>query len=218
MTPLAAVDKPANGSAIASSAPRSRRPALGQGRSARVSGTGYRAPMRAALFVEQHQDLSLEDVTALTPGPCDAVVRVHASGVCHSDQAMIDRMPTGNPVILGHEACGVVEWVGAEVSRVRPGQRVIVALTPVCGKCWFCLRQETHLCEMGPDVMARPRAAARRQLGGDRDERRRQLRGCHDGRRGVVHSGRHRPPCRSARARSGAGSPPDSVPRSTRPT
>lgn len=114
--------------------------------------------MRAALFVEQHQDLSLEDVTALTPGPRDAVVRVHASGVCHSDQAMIDRMPTGNPVILGHEACGVVEWVGAEVSRVRPGQRVIVALTPVCGKCWFCLRQETHLCEMGPDVMARPRA------------------------------------------------------------
>ncbi len=71
---------------------------------------------------------------------------------------MIDRMPTGNPMILGHEACGVVEWVGAEVSRVRPGQRVIVALTPVCGKCWFCLRQETHLCEMGPDVMARPRA------------------------------------------------------------
>ena len=45
-------------------------------------------------------------------------------------QAMIDRMPTGNPMILGHEACGVVEWVGAEVSRVRPGQRVIVALTP----------------------------------------------------------------------------------------
>ncbi len=114
--------------------------------------------MRAAIFVEQHQDLSLEDVTALAPGPRDAVVRVHASGVCQSDQAVIDRMPGGNPMILGHEACGVVEWVGAEVSRVRPGQRVIVALTPVCGKCWYCLRQETHLCEMGPAVMARPRA------------------------------------------------------------
>ena len=114
--------------------------------------------MRAALFVEQHQDLSLEDVTALAPGPRDAVVRVHASGVCHSDQAVIDRMPGGNPMILGHEVCGVVEWIGAEVSRVRLGQRVIVALTPVCGKCWFCRRQETHLCEMGPEVMARPRA------------------------------------------------------------
>ncbi len=114
--------------------------------------------MRAALFVEQHQDLSLEDVTALAPGPRDAVVRVHASGVCHSDQAVIDRMPGGNPMILGHEVCGVVEWIGAEVSRVRLGQRVIVVLTPVCGKCWFCRRQETHLCEMGPEVMARPRA------------------------------------------------------------
>ena len=79
-----------------------------------------------------------------------------ASGVCHSDQAVIDRMPGGGPMILGHEACGVVDWVGAEVSRVRPGQRVIVALTPVCGTCWFCLRQETHLCEMGPEVSPGP--------------------------------------------------------------
>jgi S-(hydroxymethyl)glutathione dehydrogenase/alcohol dehydrogenase len=115
--------------------------------------------MRAALFVEQHQDLSLEDVTALTPGPRDVIVRVLASGVCHSDQAMIDRMPSGILTVLGHEACGVVEWVGPEVSRLQPGQRVIVALTPVCGKCWFCMRQETHLCEMGPEVMARPRVA-----------------------------------------------------------
>ena len=114
--------------------------------------------MRAAIFVEQHQDLSLEDVTALAPSPRDVVVRVHASGVCHSDQAVIDRMPGGNPMILGHEACGVVEWVGAEVSRVRLGQRVIVALTPVCGQCWFCMRQETHLCERGAEVFVRPRA------------------------------------------------------------
>lgn len=114
--------------------------------------------MRAAIFTETNQDLSLEDVTALPPGPRDVVVRVHASGVCHSDQAVIDRMPGGNPMILGHEACGDVEWAGAEVSRVRPGQRVIVSLTPVCGKCWFCLRQETHLCEMGAQVFARKRA------------------------------------------------------------
>ena len=114
--------------------------------------------MRAAIFVENGQDLSLEDVTAIAPGPRDAIVKVLASGVCHSDQAVIDRMPSGRPMILGHEACGVVEWVGPEVSRVQPGQRVIIALTPVCGKCWFCLRQETHLCEMFGEVFARPRA------------------------------------------------------------
>ena len=63
--------------------------------------------MRAAIFVEQRQDLSLEDVTALEPSPRDVVVHVHASGVCHSDQMVIDRMPGGRPMILGHEACGV---------------------------------------------------------------------------------------------------------------
>jgi S-(hydroxymethyl)glutathione dehydrogenase / alcohol dehydrogenase len=114
--------------------------------------------VRAAIFVAQHQDLSLEDVIALTPGPRDVVVRVRASGVCRSDQTVIDHMPGGKPMILGHEGCGVVDWVGGEVSRVQPGQRLIVALTPVCGKCWFCLHQETHLCEMGPEVIARPRA------------------------------------------------------------
>jgi S-(hydroxymethyl)glutathione dehydrogenase/alcohol dehydrogenase len=114
--------------------------------------------MRAAIFVENGQDLSLEDVTAITPGPRDVIVNVLASGVCHSDQAVIERMPSGRPMILGHEACGVVDWVGPEVARVRPGQRVIIALTPVCGKCWFCLRQETHLCEMFGEVFARPRA------------------------------------------------------------
>src|SRR4029079_17626785 len=72
--------------------------------------------MRAAIFVEPKSDLSLEDVPALPPGPRDVVVRLLASGVCQSDQAVIDRMPGGNPMILGHEACGVVDWVGAEVS------------------------------------------------------------------------------------------------------
>ena len=48
--------------------------------------------MRAALFVEPQQDLSLEDVTALPPSDRDVVVALHASGVCHSDQAVIDRL------------------------------------------------------------------------------------------------------------------------------
>jgi len=114
--------------------------------------------MRAAIFLETGQALSLEDVTPIAPGPRDVIVRTDASGVCHSDQSLIERMPGGNPMIIGHEACGTVEWVGAEVSRVRPGQRVIIALTPVCGKCWFCLHQETHLCEMFGEVFARKRA------------------------------------------------------------
>jgi S-(hydroxymethyl)glutathione dehydrogenase/alcohol dehydrogenase len=113
--------------------------------------------MRAALFLEKHQDLALEEVTPIDPGPRDVVVRVHASGVCHSDLAVIERMPGGNPMILGHEGCGEVVWAGSEVTRVRTGQRVIIALTPVCNQCWYCLRQETHLCELWPTVLGTPR-------------------------------------------------------------
>jgi len=114
--------------------------------------------MRAAIFLETGQELSVEDVTPIAPGPRDVIVHTDASGVCHSDQSLIERMPGGNPMIIGHEGCGTVEWVGAEVTRVRPGERVIIALTPVCGKCWFCLHQETHLCEMFGEVFARQRA------------------------------------------------------------
>jgi S-(hydroxymethyl)glutathione dehydrogenase/alcohol dehydrogenase len=109
--------------------------------------------MRAAIFTAHGADLSVEDVTALDPGPRDVVVRIGASGVCHSDVSVVDGlMPLPPPAILGHEGAGTVEWVGAEVGRVKPGDRVILSLTPVCGSCWHCSRGETHLCETGLEL------------------------------------------------------------------
>jgi S-(hydroxymethyl)glutathione dehydrogenase/alcohol dehydrogenase len=114
--------------------------------------------MRAAIFTGQDKDLTVEAVTPLDPGARDVVVRIDASGVCHSDLSVIDgKLPVPPPLILGHEGAGVVEWVGAEVHRVKPGDRVILSLTPVCGACWHCLRNETHLCEMGSGVSRTPR-------------------------------------------------------------
>jgi S-(hydroxymethyl)glutathione dehydrogenase/alcohol dehydrogenase len=106
--------------------------------------------VRAAIFVGQDQPPSIEDVTAVEPGPGDVVVRVGASGVCHSDLSVLNgTLPVPPPVVLGHEGAGTVEWVGPEVTRVKPGDRVIASLTPVCGSCWHCIRGETHLCEVG---------------------------------------------------------------------
>ena len=69
--------------------------------------------MRAAIFTGTI-DLSVEDVTPLEPGPADVVVRIGASGVCHSDvSAANGTLPTPSPCILGHEGAGVVEWVGS---------------------------------------------------------------------------------------------------------
>jgi S-(hydroxymethyl)glutathione dehydrogenase/alcohol dehydrogenase len=114
--------------------------------------------VRAAIYVGTGQPLSVEEVTAIDPGPDDVVIRIGASGVCHSDLSAIDGvLPLPPPMVLGHEGAGTVEWVGSEVTRVKPGDRVIAALTPICGSCWHCSRNETHLCERGYELGARPR-------------------------------------------------------------
>jgi S-(hydroxymethyl)glutathione dehydrogenase/alcohol dehydrogenase len=102
--------------------------------------------------------LSIEDVTMLDPGPNDVVVRVEASGVCHSDISVLKGLTRYlPPFVLGHEGAGVVEAVGADVTRVRRGDRVIASLGPVCGSCWYCERGETQLCEAGMQVAMRPK-------------------------------------------------------------
>lgn len=103
-------------------------------------------------------EYAVEDVVALSPGTRDVVVRIGASGVCHSDLSVLDGTAglTG-PIVLGHEAAGTVEWVGAEVTRVAVGDRVIASLMPVCGACWHCRRFETHLCEQAGAVLFHPR-------------------------------------------------------------
>jgi S-(hydroxymethyl)glutathione dehydrogenase/alcohol dehydrogenase len=113
--------------------------------------------VRAAIYVPGADDLVVERVTPLPPSDRDVVVRVDASGVCHSDQAVIDGKRLG-PIMLGHEASGVVEWIGTAVTRVQPGDRVILSLTPVCGHCWYCARNETHLCDRNAEMLPRLRA------------------------------------------------------------
>jgi S-(hydroxymethyl)glutathione dehydrogenase/alcohol dehydrogenase len=113
--------------------------------------------VRAAIYVPGADDLVVETVEPLAPSDRDVVVRIAASGVCHSDQAVIDGKRLG-PIMLGHEATGTVEWAGSEVTRVRPGDQVIMSLTPVCGTCWYCARNETHLCDRNAQMMPRVRA------------------------------------------------------------
>lgn len=115
--------------------------------------------MRAALLLEQDQPLSIEEIELLPLGPLDALVRVDASGVCHSDlSVMRGWVPVRTPMILGHEGAGTVVEVGPGVSRVEVGNRVIAATVPTCGNCWFCVRDETHRCEAAAGITAQPRA------------------------------------------------------------
>jgi S-(hydroxymethyl)glutathione dehydrogenase/alcohol dehydrogenase len=115
--------------------------------------------MRAAIFVEQDKDLVVEEVQPADLGPRDVLVQVTASGVCHSDLSVINgTLPMPPPAILGHEGAGVVESVGSEVSRVKPGDRVVGSFIPACGVCWFCRNEQTNLCEQTYAVMGSRRA------------------------------------------------------------
>ena len=75
------------------------------------------------------------------------LVRLHASGVCHSDLNAIDgTAETRCPAVLGHEGAGVVEGLGEGVRGLAPGTRVVLSWLPACGHCEECLRELSHLC------------------------------------------------------------------------
>jgi threonine dehydrogenase-like Zn-dependent dehydrogenase len=80
--------------------------------------------------------------------PDDAIVRVTRAAICGSDLHFFHgKAPIEPGDVLGHEAVGVVEAVGPDVEGVRTGDRVVVAFNIACGRCWFCLRGETQLCD-----------------------------------------------------------------------
>jgi S-(hydroxymethyl)glutathione dehydrogenase/alcohol dehydrogenase len=114
--------------------------------------------MRAAVFLERDQPLSIEDVDPIDAGPEDVIVRITASGVCHSDLSVINGTIPAGPEILGHEGTGVVESVGSDVTRVKVGDRVIGSFIPACGVCWYCLHDQSNLCAETYPVMFVPRA------------------------------------------------------------
>jgi S-(hydroxymethyl)glutathione dehydrogenase/alcohol dehydrogenase len=82
------------------------------------------------------------------PGPDEVLVGVAACGLCHSDLHVIDgHLPAPLPAVLGHEAAGVVEAVGADVTEVAVGDHVVTCTSQFCGSCRTCSAGETWLCE-----------------------------------------------------------------------
>ena len=100
----------------------------------------------------------VEELPVPAVGPRDVLVRISASGICHTDLHVIEgRTALPLPIVPGHEACGVVEAVGPEVRRVRVGDRVLSSVTPACGTCWWCVNGMSNHCELNPAVKAAPR-------------------------------------------------------------
>ncbi len=92
----------------------------------------------------------VDDVEMIPSGPTDVVIKIEATGVCHSDlHAMNGSLPQGAPFVPGHEGAGIITEVGSDVTDLAVGDHVIVAWSPPCGKCNNCVeRKQPHLCVM----------------------------------------------------------------------
>src|SRR5215475_3946109 len=104
--------------------------------------------VKAAFCWEPRRPLEIDDVDLEGPKAGECLVRLAATGVCHTDAyTMSGRDPSGLfPAVLGHEGAGVVEEVGPGVTSLRAGDHVIPLYIPECRTCKFCLSGKTNLC------------------------------------------------------------------------
>ncbi len=102
-----------------------------------------------ALVLTEYRKLELQDIPKPSPGPDEVLIRVEACGVCGSDVHGYDgstgrRIP---PLVMGHEAAGVIAEVGSAVTGFHQGQRVTFDSTVSCGQCFYCKRGDVNLCD-----------------------------------------------------------------------
>ncbi|WP_281423339.1 S-(hydroxymethyl)glutathione dehydrogenase/class III alcohol dehydrogenase [Agarivorans aestuarii] len=104
---------------------------------------------RAAIAWAPNQPLSVETVDVMPPKKGEVLVKIVATGVCHTDAYTLSGADSEGvfPCILGHEGGGIVEQVGEGVNSVKVGDHVIPLYTPECGECKFCLSGKTNLCQ-----------------------------------------------------------------------
>lgn len=103
--------------------------------------------MKAALLEAPGQPLRVREITIADPAPGQVRVRVRHCGVCHSDLSIVDgTFPSPLPIVLGHEAAGVVDALGVGVHDLKVGDHVVLTPCPPCGTCYWCVRGEPTVC------------------------------------------------------------------------
>ena len=104
--------------------------------------------MKAAVLPALDTPLETQELEIAAPGPGEVKVKVIASGVCHSDLSIQNgTIPQPTPIVLGHEGAGIVEEVGDGVTRVKPGDHVVLSFVPACGECYMCRHGQPYVCD-----------------------------------------------------------------------
>jgi S-(hydroxymethyl)glutathione dehydrogenase / alcohol dehydrogenase len=109
--------------------------------------------MRAAVLEAANQPFVIDDTVKIDdPGPGYVRVKVSHCGICHSDLT-VTHSGMATPIVLGHEAAGVVDAVGEGVTILAPGDSVVLTPIAPCGRCYFCVRGDAGLCRNNRDVL-----------------------------------------------------------------
>ena len=113
---------------------------------------------QAAVFRAVGAPLSIEPITLDPPRATEVQVKVKAVGLCRTDLHVMrgERRVAMAPMVLGHEAAGLVEAVGGAVTGLKPGDHVVLTFIPGCGRCRWCARGLHHLCAEGPRITQGP--------------------------------------------------------------
>ncbi len=111
--------------------------------------------MKAAVLYEIGKPLKVEKVSLDDPQTNEVLVKLMATGVCHSDlHFMKGEMPAPTPVVPGHEGAGIVEKVGPGVTTLQPGDHVVMMVSFSCGKCRFCVEGKPTQCLENLPIMS----------------------------------------------------------------
>lgn len=102
-----------------------------------------------ALVLSEYKELQVQDLPVPQPADDELLIRIKACGICGSDVHGFDgstgrRIP---PIVMGHEAAGIVEAIGRKVTNFNPGDRVTFDSTVYCGDCFYCRRDQVNLCD-----------------------------------------------------------------------
>ncbi|MCS5635993.1 MAG: Zn-dependent alcohol dehydrogenase [Myxococcota bacterium] len=110
--------------------------------------------MRAALLEAPGSPMKIDEIQIADPGPGQIRVAVKFCGCCHSDLSIAEgTFPAPTPIVLGHEAAGVVDEVGPGVSHLQAGDHVVLTPAPPCGTCYWCVRGEASSCVNSLSIM-----------------------------------------------------------------